>query len=241
MDFDVFISYSSRDKPTADAGCAVLEGAGIRCWMAPRDIVPGSEYGAAIVDAIDHCRAVVLFFSSDANVSPQIHREVERAVKRGVPIVPMRIDDSVPTASMAYFMESVHWLDAITPPVEQHLRRLAEALKSLLKMDSAGPPPLQESIGSVGPGSGQNDKRPPPLTGTLGSAASRSASLSALVRGLAATGMIILGLLGGLCIAGGANLLAKGDDIGGTIACAVFAIAFFAGAYLCYAWGLRRG
>lgn len=41
MDFDIFISYSSQDKPTADAACAVLEAAGIRCWIAPRDIMPG--------------------------------------------------------------------------------------------------------------------------------------------------------------------------------------------------------
>jgi TIR domain len=34
MAFDVFISYSSKDKTTADATCASLENAGIRCWIA---------------------------------------------------------------------------------------------------------------------------------------------------------------------------------------------------------------
>jgi hypothetical protein len=42
---DVFISYSSKDKPTADAVCATLEANGIRCWIAPRDVVPGSDWG----------------------------------------------------------------------------------------------------------------------------------------------------------------------------------------------------
>ncbi|MDB5446864.1 MAG: hypothetical protein JWQ97_2181 [Phenylobacterium sp.] len=42
MSHDVFISYSSRDKPTADALCHTLDAAGVRCWMAPRDIQPGA-------------------------------------------------------------------------------------------------------------------------------------------------------------------------------------------------------
>lgn len=69
MAFDTFISYSSKDKTTADAVCAVLEQAGIRCWIAPRDIRPGGEYGGAIIEAIDQCRVMVLIFSSGANSS----------------------------------------------------------------------------------------------------------------------------------------------------------------------------
>ncbi len=138
MGFDVFISHSSKDKAIADGACASLEAAGIRCWIAPRDIVPGTEYGAAIVDALDHCRVLVLIFSSNANESPQLRREVERTVSRAVPIVPVRIENVQPTRSMAYFVESVHWLDAITPPIEAHFQRLAEAVKAILQVDQAG-------------------------------------------------------------------------------------------------------
>src|SRR5713101_8280389 len=53
MAHDVFISYSSKDKPVADAVCAGLEGRGIRCWAAPRDILPGSDWGAAIQAQFD--------------------------------------------------------------------------------------------------------------------------------------------------------------------------------------------
>jgi hypothetical protein len=67
---DVFISHSSHDKPMADAACAVLEQRGIRCWVAPRDIVPGADWGESIVDAIGAARAFVLVFSSHANTSP---------------------------------------------------------------------------------------------------------------------------------------------------------------------------
>ena len=42
MAHDVFISYSSKDKPVADAACATFEAAGMRCWIAPRDVPPGA-------------------------------------------------------------------------------------------------------------------------------------------------------------------------------------------------------
>ena len=79
MPHDVFISYSTHDKSVADAVCARLEQQHIRCWIAPRDAVPGREYEKSIVDAIASCRIFVLIFSSQANNSPQVRREVERA------------------------------------------------------------------------------------------------------------------------------------------------------------------
>jgi hypothetical protein len=136
---DAFISYSSEDKAAADAACAALETAGIRCWIAPRDISPGAEWGAAIVDAIDHSAVMVLIFSSNANESRQIRREVEHAVSKGVTIVPVRIDQSEPMRSLAYFMAGVHWLDALAPPLENHLQRLATSMKAFLRAAPADP------------------------------------------------------------------------------------------------------
>jgi hypothetical protein len=139
MAHDAFISYSSRDKTTADAACAALEAAGIRCWIAPRDITPGAEWGEAIIDAIGQARVLVLVFSTNANESPQIRREVERAVHKGIPIVPLRIEDIAPTRSLEYFIGTVHWLDALTPPLEAHLRKLVEAARALLQIQPTRP------------------------------------------------------------------------------------------------------
>ena len=136
---DVFISYSHIDKSAADAACATLEAAGIRCWIAPRDISPGAEWGEAIIDAINSARVMVLIFSSNTNESRQVRREVERAVGEGVTIMPIRIEQAAPTRSLAYFMAGVHWLDALTPPLEQHLQRLAVSIKALLKSELANP------------------------------------------------------------------------------------------------------
>ena len=85
MAHDVFISYSSkdpenRDKKVADSICSALEKQKIRCCIAPLDVFPGEEYGAEIIRAIEACKIFVLVFSSIANKSSPVRKEVERAV-----------------------------------------------------------------------------------------------------------------------------------------------------------------
>jgi TIR domain len=127
--------------------CARLESAGIRCWIAPRDIVAGTSYGEAIIDAIHSVKVMVLVFSSNANSSGHIPKEVERAVSNGVAIIPFRIEDVAPGKSLDYFIGSVHWLDAMTPPLENHLDNLAETVHKLL-------PAKAGAARAAGPGSG---------------------------------------------------------------------------------------
>jgi hypothetical protein len=140
MGHDVFISYSSHDKKVADAACALLEQRGHRCWVAPRDILSGMEWGKAIVDGIRGARVFVLIFSANANRSPQVNREVERAVSTGTPIIPFRIEDVAPSDSLEYFISNQHWLDALTPPLQRHLGHLADVVARLLGAEpQAGP------------------------------------------------------------------------------------------------------
>jgi hypothetical protein len=152
MAHDVFVSYSAKDKPTADAVCATLEAKGIRCWVAPRDILPGMDWGEAIIDAINSSRVIVLVFSSNANESRQIKREVERAVNKGIPIIPFRIENVPLSKSLEYFISSPHWLDAITPPMEQHLQYLGDTVNLLIqRMPPATPEQAMSEVYSPEP------------------------------------------------------------------------------------------
>ena len=139
MAHDVFISYSSKDKPSADATCAALESKGIRCWIAPRDILPGADWGSSIVRAIAGSRVMVLVFSSSANTSSQIRREVERAANREIPIIPVRIENVAPKDALEFFLSTPHWLDAFNPPFEKHLERLADVVPFFLGGRDAKP------------------------------------------------------------------------------------------------------
>jgi biotin transporter BioY len=161
---DVFVSYSSDDKPTADAVCATLENKGVRCWIAPRDILPGVDWGGAIVDAINASRVMVLVYSAKANDSPQIKREVERAVHRGLSIIPFRIEDVPMSKTLEYFMSMPHWLDALTPPLQNHLDRLADTTRLILERAGA--------VLASPPGGQATTPQPPPLT-TSGDIAKR--------------------------------------------------------------------
>jgi hypothetical protein len=160
MAHDVFISYCSEDKPIADAICATLEANGTRCWIAPRDILPGVDWGEAIVEAINESKAMLLVFSSKANASQQIKREVERAVHRGIPLIPLRLDDALPSKSLEYFISTPHWLDALTPPLESHLQRVAQAVKALLQRlagNANGDTKADSPLGSGGSGAGERE------------------------------------------------------------------------------------
>jgi formylglycine-generating enzyme required for sulfatase activity len=132
MAHDIFISHSAKDKTIADAVCSTLEGRGIRCWIAPRDILPGQDWDTAIISAIKSSKVMVLTFSANSNDSIQVHREVKAAFKKGITVVPLRLENCELNDNLEYYMGSVHWLDAMTPPLEQHLTQLAESVQTLL-------------------------------------------------------------------------------------------------------------
>ena len=129
MAHEVFISYASADKTVADALCVALERQRIRCWIAPRDVIPGRGYGSQILQAIEASKLLVLVFSGNANASQHVMREVERAVNKSVMILPFRIENVTPSADLEYFISTTHWLDAVEPPMERHLDRLVEAVR----------------------------------------------------------------------------------------------------------------
>ena len=133
MAYDAFISYCSEDKKVADAVCGTLEANKIRCWIAPRDIGAGRTWGSAIVEGIGESAVMVVIFSEHSNGSPQVMREIERAVNKGVSIIPFRVADVVPSKDLEYFISSCHWLDAMNPPLEKHIGELAEAILALQK------------------------------------------------------------------------------------------------------------
>jgi hypothetical protein len=83
---------------------------------------------------------MVLVFSASANASPQVRREVERAVHRRVAVLPFRVEDVLPSSSLEYFLSSQHWLDAFPPPLEPHYARLGAYLKSLLAAGTGAEP-----------------------------------------------------------------------------------------------------
>ncbi len=141
MSCQVYISYTIDDKATADAVCNLVERRKIRCWIAPRDILPGENWAEAIPKAISACDALVVILSGEANKSSHVLREVELAVSAGKYVIPIRIEDVEPSQGIQYLIQTAHWLDALTPPLERHIERLADSLEALLCRDEKTSPP----------------------------------------------------------------------------------------------------
>jgi adenylate cyclase len=141
MAHDVFLSYAAADKAIALEVVKGLEEHGIRCWVAPRDIPAGSEYGEQIIEAVKGCRIFVVIFSGSANASPHVRREVERAVSAEKIILPFRIENVEPTGAMEYALGNTHWLDALSRPVGPHVATLVATARRMLGTGGLQEPP----------------------------------------------------------------------------------------------------
>jgi hypothetical protein len=137
----VFICYSNHDAVYANSTCRALEDAGIRCWMASRDISPSRDWAEEIIDAIGSAAIMVLILSSSSNNSPQVRREIERGVSKNVPVLPLRVEDVRLSKSLEYFISTQQWLDAFTAPFEAHLENLRMCVLDALE----GPSPDRSS------------------------------------------------------------------------------------------------
>jgi len=146
MAHDVFISYSIKDKIVADAVCSIMEKNEIRCWMAPRDITPGARFAEAIIDGIQGSKVFILVYSSNSNQSHQVIKEVDRAVHHGLAIIPLRLEDVPMSKQLEYYVSDVHWLDALTTPLEKHINKLCKVVQMLLTIDKIENDDIKEAF-----------------------------------------------------------------------------------------------
>ena len=169
MAHDVFISYAVEDGDVAGKVCAALEDENIKCWMAPRDVPFGSDYEEAIVDAIGASRLLVFILSPHSNASPHVKREIQNACVEGskTEIIPFRIGDVPSNKALRYYLGSAQWLDASTPPLEQHLQPLVRHVRARLGGEPSGgtgaKPDIREPVLS---GTGGRGEAGPVAAGT---------------------------------------------------------------------------
>ena len=107
----VFISHSSSNSDVANGICEFLEKNNHSCFIAPRDIRPGYEYASEILYGIDNSQVVLLLLSKEANDSPHVLREVERAVSRKIPLLIHQLEEVALSSSLEYFLMTHQWID----------------------------------------------------------------------------------------------------------------------------------
>lgn len=132
VNMKVFISYASQDANVAEKICDYLEKNNKSCWIAPRNISVGKEYGEEIIKGIEQSDVLVLVFSAKSNKSQHVLREVERAVGKNIPLISYNIDNSTLSKSMEYFLLSTQRLDA-TKHSTATMQLLNESIDKLLQ------------------------------------------------------------------------------------------------------------
>jgi hypothetical protein len=134
MKNDVFISYAGEDAGAAEIIVAALEAAKIHCFMAPRDIPPGMERAAAIVDAICETRLFLLLHSAHANRSLQMARELQLVHDRHIGVFAVRLDDSPAAPNIDFFLRRQNVFQAV--PLASRLAALVDAVEARLGSQS---------------------------------------------------------------------------------------------------------
>jgi TolB-like protein/Tfp pilus assembly protein PilF len=126
---DVFVSYASHDVAVANAIVAALERHGLKCWIAPRDVIPGSLYADGIVRAISGAKVFALVLSEQAIASSHVGKEIERASSKRRPIIAVRTDLAPLTPAFEYFLSESQWIDLGPGDADAAFAKLVEAAR----------------------------------------------------------------------------------------------------------------
>lgn len=110
---DIFISKSTKDHWLASSLCDKLEGVGITCWIAPRDLQTKAtqRYADDIVDGIENAKALILILSRDSNKSDHCMNEVTTACDKKKKVFVFQIDeiDNL-NKTFNYYLSQEQWI-----------------------------------------------------------------------------------------------------------------------------------
>ena len=114
MECDVFISYSRKDKVSAEQLCAELDKAGISYWI-DREIHSSANFLTEISQRIIACKVVIFIASDSSAKSIWTQKEILFAIKHDKTIIPYRINkfsfDS--NNELDFVFTNVQWVDDI--------------------------------------------------------------------------------------------------------------------------------
>ena len=123
--YDVFISYSRKDKAIVDEIRQLLDANSITYWLDTEKIRMGSLFMGDIVDAIEKSDLVLFISSVNSNASHNVAKEISIADKFKKTILPVRIDDAPYSSVIEYDSIGVDYID--------YSKRSNESLEKLRK------------------------------------------------------------------------------------------------------------
>jgi hypothetical protein len=137
----IFISYSSKDQKIAGTIAQALEARGQCCWIASRDVRAGDNFQEAIVRALREAKVMLLVFSANANNSDEIKKELVLAGRHRVIVVPVRVENVVPSDAFSYELATRQWVD-LFQDWESQIEQLVAQVEIILAAPGEAPRPM---------------------------------------------------------------------------------------------------
>ena len=112
MKKDVFISYSTKDRPLAESLVNFLEGHGFSCFISSRDIPLGATWAPYIIDALEEIKVMVILFTENYNKSVQVDREITVCCDlEKKPVIPLKLSEEPLTGIKKFYLSNINWID----------------------------------------------------------------------------------------------------------------------------------
>ncbi len=134
-DCDVFICHSSVDEAEAQSAARELENAGLSCWLAERNLLPGTQnYEEELKSAVEHCKMLLFLSSANSVYSKECEKELRMANADGKLFFAVKLDNEPYYGTTKNILSSVQWLNAFDG-VAAHGDEIASAVKMVFADD----------------------------------------------------------------------------------------------------------
>jgi len=127
---DVFISFAFPDKQAAGKIYAYFKNNGIDPFWC-EELEAGEDYPQLLGEAIRNSKAFLVVVSNASDNSASVRKETTIAHNNKKPIIPVRIEDTLPK-NLEYLVASSLFFDAFPQPLEQHLPKLTGGIKKII-------------------------------------------------------------------------------------------------------------
>ena len=100
----VYISYDKNDIDSANEVLAYIEGRGVSCFIAPRDINPGERIAKQIVEAVRDSSVAIVICSPSTVGSESLLNEVDVIVEAKKPVIPIFLKSFELSPDLKYYL-----------------------------------------------------------------------------------------------------------------------------------------
>jgi hypothetical protein len=130
---DIFISYSRADKTFVDNMVQGLERSGFSVWMDRDDIRGGTQWRAAIAQAIRGCDVFLVVLTSNSTDSNNVNQEMALASDHKRPILPILAEACDIPDGFDYQLAGLQRIDFCHDPADRAFGQLVDAINGIVK------------------------------------------------------------------------------------------------------------